>query len=67
VIEMRSKLPWRKDGVRQGATPQSVARAAIDALERGRSEIIPSFAGKLLVLLNRLAPRLVDRWMRRYS
>jgi short-subunit dehydrogenase len=67
VIEMRSKLPWRKEGVRQGATPQSVARAAIDALERGKSEIIPSVSGKLLVLANRIAPRLVDRWMRRYS
>jgi short-subunit dehydrogenase len=67
VIEMRSKLPWRKDGVRQGATPQSVARAAIDALERGKSEIIPGLSGKLLVLANRFFPRLVDRWMRRYS
>lgn len=67
VVEMRTKLPWRKDGVRQGATPDSVARAAVDALERGRSEVIPGLGGKLLVWANRLAPRVVDWWMRRYA
>jgi len=67
VVEMRTKLPWRNEGVRQGATPESVARAAVDALARGRSEVIPGLGGKLLVLANRLAPRVVDWWMRRYA
>lgn len=67
VVEMRTTLPWRKEGVRQGATPESVARAAIDGLTRSRSEVVPGLGGKLLVLANRLAPRLVDWWMRRYA
>lgn len=66
VVEMRTKLPWRKDGVRQGAKPESVARAAVDALARGRSEVLPGLGPKLLVLANRIAPRVVDWWMRRY-
>jgi short-subunit dehydrogenase len=63
---MRTKLPWRKDGVRQGAKPESVARAAVEALTQGRSEVLPGLGPKLLVLANRIAPRVVDWWMRRY-
>ena len=67
VVEMKAKLPWRSNKARQGATPESVALAAIDGLENGKSEVIPGLGPKLLVLANRLAPRVVDWWMRRYA
>jgi len=66
VLEMRAKLPWRKAGSSRGTTPQAVAVATAWALERRKNEIIPSFSGRLLVLANRIAPRLLDRIMRRY-
>jgi short-subunit dehydrogenase len=66
VVEMKVRLPWRTNQSRQGATPESVARAAVAALESGRSEVVPGLGPKLLVVANRLFPKLVDRWMRRY-
>ena len=39
------------------------ARATVRAIRLGKQEIIPSARGRLLVWLNRLAPRLVDRMM----
>ena len=66
VVEMRAKLPWRKENARQGATPESVALAAIAGLERGASEVVPGVGPKLMVLANRLVPGVVDWWMRRY-
>jgi short-subunit dehydrogenase len=46
--------------------PSYVARKMVAAIKRGRHEIIPFAWGKVLVWLNRLSPRLVDRIMTRY-
>lgn len=43
-----------------------VARRIVIAIRRGRREIIPYGFGKIMVLLNRISPRLMDRIMRRY-
>ena len=40
--------------------PEDVARAAIAGMERGSFIIIPGFSGKMLHLVNRLAPWAVD-------
>jgi short-subunit dehydrogenase len=66
VLEMKSQLPWRKPGTR-GTTPEYVARRTAWAVEHDKAEIVPSGSGKLLVLANRLFPRLVDAAMRRYG
>jgi short-subunit dehydrogenase len=66
VLEMRSKLPWRKPGTR-GTSPEYVARQTAWAIEHDKAEIVPSWSGKLMVLANRIAPRLVDLAMRRMA
>lgn len=64
LIEKTGEMPWPA----QPKTPAAVvARQIVRAIERGRHEIVPSRRGQLLVWLNRLAPRLVDRWMERYG
>ena len=64
LIEKSGDMPWPA----QPKTPAAhVARKIVRAIERRRHEIIPSRRGTLLVWLNRLAPRLVDRWMERYG
>jgi hypothetical protein len=35
-------------------------------MRSSRHEIIPNFRGRLLIYLNRLAPRFLDRWMAGY-
>ena len=44
----------------------AVARATVRAIRRGDHEIVPNFLGKVVCLLERLAPRLVDRLITRY-
>ena len=44
----------------------AVARATVRAIRRGDHEIVPYFWGKVLCLLDRLSPRLVNRVMTRY-
>jgi short-subunit dehydrogenase len=48
-------------------TPAYVADKTVDAIKRGRREIVPFAWGKILVGLNRLSPRLVDRILARYA
>ena len=54
---------------RRTMTADRVARATLRALARGRNEVTLSAPGRLLLLVNRLAPRFVDwglgRWTRR--
>jgi short-subunit dehydrogenase len=45
---------------RSGQSPEHVARATLRALARGKNEINLTMAGKVLLFLNRLAPRLVN-------
>jgi short-subunit dehydrogenase len=63
ALERREALPWT---ARSGASASQVAKATLRAIRRGRHEIIPHAAGRVLVYLNRVAPRLVDWWMERY-
>ncbi len=63
LIENRIQMPWAK----QTPVPVSlVAQRTLRAMRRGRHEIIPNFRGRLLIYLNRLAPRFLDRWMAGY-
>lgn len=64
VINPGEKQPWPQ---RRGVPAEAVARAVVRAIHRGKHEIIPNTRGRLLVWLNRLAPRLVDRIMERYG
>jgi short-subunit dehydrogenase len=64
LLEGTAKLPWG-DPPRQ--PPNQVARAIVRAIEHGRHEIVTGWRGRALLLLNRIAPRLVDRIMSRYG
>ena len=64
VIDGNKPLPWARSGV---VSAETVARATLKAMRRGRREIIPNNRGRLLVWLNRLSPRLVDWMMGRYT
>jgi short-subunit dehydrogenase len=64
LLEGTPKLPWG-DPPRQPA--DDVARAIVRGIEHGRHEIVTGWRGRALLLLNRLAPRLVDRIMSRYG
>jgi short-subunit dehydrogenase len=57
-------LPWREP---RRMPADEVARQIVHAIERGRSKIVIGWPSRLWLLLNRLAPRLVDRIMKRYS
>ena len=64
LLEGTAELPWGNPH-RQPA--DEVARAIVRGIERGRHEIATGWRGRLLLLANRLAPRLVDRVMARYG
>lgn len=63
VLEKTSAPAWPEH---KPVTAQYVAEQIVRAMRRGHAEIIPYRWGKVLVWLNRLSPRLVDRLMRRY-
>ena len=64
LIERKSEMAWPE----QPAVPAAIVAAqTVRAMHLGLHEIIPNRRGRLLVLLNRLAPRLLDRWMQRYG
>jgi short-subunit dehydrogenase len=63
VIERTSAPSWPEH---RPVSATQVAREIVRAIRRGKAEIIPYRWGKVLVWLNRLSPRLVDRIMRRY-
>lgn len=64
LLEGSKKLPWG-DPPRQAA--DEVARAIVRGIEGGRHEIVTGWRGRALLLLNRVAPRLIDRIMSRYG
>ncbi len=49
----------------RGMTSEQVAEATLGALERGRNEINLTFPGRLLLLVNRFAPWMIDLFARR--
>ena len=63
ALEAR-QVPWPEQ---RGVSPELVARRIIQAMQRGRREIVVNPRGQALLLLNRFCPRLVDRIMRRYA
>ncbi|HET6881826.1 MAG TPA: SDR family NAD(P)-dependent oxidoreductase [Pirellulales bacterium] len=64
LLERAAKMPWRQH---RGMPVATVARQVVRAMWQGRHEIVLGGRGKLLVWLNRLAPRLLDTWMERYT
>jgi len=69
MLEGENKVkPPETSKIAEGAKvmrPEDVARAAVAGMERGAPIIIPDFSGKLLNVVNRLAPSLVDSVMNR--
>jgi len=64
LIARGEKLPWSDQ---QGLPPEKVAAQIIRGIQRRRYEIYPNWRGRLLVLLTRTAPWLLDRIMNRYG
>jgi short-subunit dehydrogenase len=62
MLEQKALLPM--DHLR-GMTAERVAEATLRALERGRHETTLTLKGRLLLLVNRFLPRLVDALIRR--
>lgn len=60
LVEERTTLPWA--GMK-GVTPEYVARATVQAMERGRHEIVPNWRGWWMLVMHRIAPGLVNRVM----
>jgi short-subunit dehydrogenase len=58
MLQQTARLPM--DHLR-GMTPEAVAAATLQALEKGKREIVLTPQGKLLVLFSRFLPRFVDR------
>jgi short-subunit dehydrogenase len=58
------KYPWRQP---RGVSPDLVARRTLAAIRRGKHEVTIGLSGRLLILANRLAPRIVDRVLSRYG
>ena len=63
-LERTTDAKWPKH---TPADVDEVARQIVRAIRQGRHEIIPYFWGRVLCLLNRLSPRLVDGLMARYA
>jgi len=60
----KGKYPWRQP---RGVSPDYVARRTIEAIRRGRHEVVIGTSGHFLVWANRLFPRVVDWVMGRYG
>jgi len=63
VVEKTGEPSWPAHAA---MPPAEVARQAIRAIRRGKREIVTFRAGRWLLRLNAIAPRLVDRLMTRY-
>ena len=64
VIESKGGPKWPEH---TAVTAETVARATVRAIRRGSHEITPYLWGKVLVLLNRISPWLVDKLMASYA
>jgi short-subunit dehydrogenase len=63
MLESRARREWQD---RKMMSPDLVAAKTLRAIERGSHEITIGTSGRLMLLLNRLLPRLVDCLMARY-
>jgi short-subunit dehydrogenase len=57
-------LPWREP---KRMPASQVAEQIVRAIKQGKSFLVTGWPSRLWLLFNRLAPRLVDRLMRRYG
>ena len=64
VVHGRGETPFPKG---RGTTAATVARKTVEAMRKGKREIIPSFSGWWLVWANKNAPGIVDYFMGRYA
>ncbi len=64
LLVKEEATPWDK---LRGIPPEQVARQIVRAIKQRRREIYPNWGGRLLVVLNRFCPGLVDRVMNRYG
>jgi short-subunit dehydrogenase len=64
LIEKQGEMAWPEQ---PGVPAALVAVKTVRAMRLGLHEIIPNRRGRLLVWLNRLFPRILDRWMERYG
>lgn len=64
LVEQRIKLPWAG---RKGVTPERVARSTVRAIERGKHEIVPNWAGWWLLAAHRALPTAVDKVMASFA
>jgi short-subunit dehydrogenase len=64
LLEEIGEMPW---GNPRRKPADAVARSIVRALEQGRHEVFTHWGGWLWVLLNRLAPWLVDRIMAKFG
>ena len=60
----RQALPWRQP---RGVSAEYVARKTVQAMSRGKREIIPNLQGRLLVWLSRYFPGILDHAMNKYG
>lgn len=64
LVSRQGATPWPEQ---KGVPAAAVAEQVVAAISRGRAEVFPNWRGRSLVMLNRVAPRLVDRVMNRYG
>ncbi len=64
LVSRQGATPWPEQ---KGVPAAAVAEQMVAAIAWGRAEVFPNWRGRSLVMLNRVAPRLVDRVMNRYG
>ena len=64
AIEKTDKLNWERW---PKMPPKTVARKAVRAMQKGRQEVIMSTMGKFIVCLDRVVPRLANRWIAKFG
>jgi short-subunit dehydrogenase len=64
LLEERFLLSWQ---TRNGMSADRCARLIVEAIRRRRNEVVITTGARLLLWLNRLAPRLVDYLMERFA
>ena len=63
VVERTGEPAWPEH---KAVTADAVAQKTVRAIRRGDHSIIPYFWGKVMLWINRLSPKLMDRIMSRY-
>ena len=64
AVENHSERDWTP---RKAMSPEVVARKTIQAIRAGKHEVILSWGGKGLVLMDRLAPTIADRIVQKFG